>query len=613
MSNLDASKLSELERKAALLALKRAWPLERVGSNLLLRLLELGKARALSAGESLCAQDALPAGFFLMVEGRLRLTRDGALMAELQPGSVFGLEAVLEGRALPAAAQALGPVRGLWFDAAEVLQLISQVGSLSRALSVFLAKRSGAPRAEVVRLEGGPPGAPLTALAQLLAARIATDFEDSVLVLRSGPPSEPVPVPGGAFQATGPASDARTKYGAFDYVFLVDDPDGAGLGVDTVVRLVNPSEAARLREQPARPGVLHVALSPLSPRPSERRLEGVECRTVYRGEAQLCRVSLDLEAVRRWTPPAPPKLTPEASDSLGRWARALTHRRVGVALSGGGAWGFYHAVLLERLTEAGVPIDVVSGASIGAVVGGYYAARGMDGVRLLVQSAASGELSRVSLFNLVTGAVAQRYIEWQIGRVDLEELPLRFIPITTDLATAASVELVRGPVSEAIRASASAPGMTAPYLVGRAHYVDGAISNDLPVTALITAGAGLTFANCAFPAETRRDQPLLPGRVGRFLRALNPLGRALDLFASGSVILHAFTVVEGQIADVEFIKSLERGSLARAFGFTDANEVIAQARADAAFNQRIDDFIQRWQALKRSRRTPGAPARREVA
>jgi hypothetical protein len=68
-----------------------------------------------------------------------------------------------------------------------------------------------------------------------------------------------------------------------------------------------------------------------------------------------------------------------------RWARAVTDRRVGLALGGGGAWGYGHVALLRALAERGVPIDALSGASFGSVIGSYFAAQGVAGLDLAME------------------------------------------------------------------------------------------------------------------------------------------------------------------------------------------------------------------------------------
>lgn len=66
-------------------------------------------------------------------------------------------------------------------------------------------------------------------------------------------------------------------------------------------------------------------------------------------------------------------LDADARADLKRWVRAITRRRVGVALGGGGAWGFAHVPFLRELLARGIPIDVVTGASFGSVAGAYFA------------------------------------------------------------------------------------------------------------------------------------------------------------------------------------------------------------------------------------------------
>ncbi len=73
---------------------------------------------------------------------------------------------------------------------------------------------------------------------------------------------------------------------------------------------------------------------------------------------EMCRVRLDLPSLAQWDEPTLARLSPEVRASFSRWGRAVTWRRVGVALGGSGAWGYAHVALMRQLLSRGVPIDL---------------------------------------------------------------------------------------------------------------------------------------------------------------------------------------------------------------------------------------------------------------
>ncbi|MEA2904678.1 MAG: hypothetical protein QOI12_2065 [Alphaproteobacteria bacterium] len=171
---------------------------------------------------------------------------------------------------------------------------------------------------------------------------------------------------------------------------------------------------------------------------------------------------------------------------------------IGLALGGGAARGFAHIGVLQTLLAHGLKPDVVAGTSMGAVIGGCYAAGELDDIaawaRGLTRRRILGYLD-VSLAGsgLISGGRLARRLEASIGRSKIEALDTRFAAIATEIDTGHEVWLTRGRLLEALRASYALPGVFAPVRVGGRWLVDGALVNPVPVSAARAFGARLVI------------------------------------------------------------------------------------------------------------------------
>ncbi len=175
------------------------------------------------------------------------------------------------------------------------------------------------------------------------------------------------------------------------------------------------------------------------------------------------------------------------------------HPSIGLALGGGAARGFAHLGVLRTLMANGIHPDVIVGTSIGAVVGGCYAAGQIDPFeewgRGLTTRGVLGYLD-VSLggSGLITGGKLAARLEETLGDKRIEELPGRFAAIATELGSGHEIWLTRGRMVEALRASYALPGIFTPVHLGGRWLVDGALVNPVPVSAARALGARLVIA-----------------------------------------------------------------------------------------------------------------------
>src|SRR5689334_17544010 len=147
----------------------------------------------------------------------------------------------------------------------------------------------------------------------------------------------------------------------------------------------------------------------------------------------------------------------------------------------------------------GIVLDVIVGTSIGAVVGGCYAAKEMDNLESWDRSlTVRGVLSYLDISlsgsGLISGGHLSTQLEAGLKESRIDDLPIRFAAIATEFNTGHEIWLTRGRLSDALRASYSLPGIFPPVLIGGRWLVDGALVNPVPVSAARALGARLVIA-----------------------------------------------------------------------------------------------------------------------
>jgi NTE family protein len=172
---------------------------------------------------------------------------------------------------------------------------------------------------------------------------------------------------------------------------------------------------------------------------------------------------------------------------------------IGLALGGGAARGFAHIGIVRTLLAHGIVPNVVVGTSIGAVVGGAYAAGQLDALeewaRSLQPRNIFGYLDiRLNGSGLIGGDKLAAQLETAMGQTLIEDLPVKFATVATEVRTGHEIWLTHGRVVEAMRASYALPGIFSPVLVGDRWLVDGALVNPVPVSAARALGAEIVIA-----------------------------------------------------------------------------------------------------------------------
>jgi NTE family protein len=239
------------------------------------------------------------------------------------------------------------------------------------------------------------------------------------------------------------------------------------------------------------------------------------------------------------------RLGASVDKAAGRLARLLLGRSVGVALGGGAARGFAHVGVLHVLEELGVPVDFLAGTSMGGVVGAFVIANGArPGAALWVKrNQPSDWLRLLDPMMFVSGMVRGKKLlaEWQrtLAARAFEDLEIPFAVTALDIETGEEHVLGRGRLVDGMLATISIPGIFAPYAyrppgaarVGR--FVDGGVSNNVPVDAVRAMGADRVIGVHAMGARGSTDAPRArPGWLAARLQAMPTVARAMTLLRS---------------------------------------------------------------------------------
>lgn len=173
--------------------------------------------------------------------------------------------------------------------------------------------------------------------------------------------------------------------------------------------------------------------------------------------------------------------------------------RIGLALGSGLARGFAHLGVVRALKRHGIEPTVISGTSMGALVGGAYLANRMDAVEEWAYSLTKFKVLsyldfRVKSSGLIGGEKLVKLMQDSFGDVRVEDLPHPYVAITADLVTGHEVWLRKGRLVDVMRASFSLPGIFPPVYMNNRWLIDGALVNPVPVSACTANGARMTIA-----------------------------------------------------------------------------------------------------------------------
>ncbi len=208
--------------------------------------------------------------------------------------------------------------------------------------------------------------------------------------------------------------------------------------------------------------------------------------------------------------------------------------KVTLALGSGGARGYAHIGVIQELESRGYEVVGIAGTSMGAVIGALYATNTLQeytewvlglkkrDIAALIDITASGPGSMKA--ERVMGKVNEL-----IGGVKIEDLPIPFTALASDIVSQKEVWFQSGPLDLAIRASISIPGVITPIMVNGSLLSDGGLFNPVPTLPLASIPADMVIAvSLSGPSDTLLEEETQPAKKFDLVKTIINLMREQD-------------------------------------------------------------------------------------
>jgi NTE family protein len=222
--------------------------------------------------------------------------------------------------------------------------------------------------------------------------------------------------------------------------------------------------------------------------------------------------------------------------------------RVALVLGGGAARGFAHVGVIRVLEQEKIPIHLIVGTSVGSLIGGLYAAdpssANLEWLAYSIEKEDIFDYSVVySRMGPVQGDRLEKFVQTKAKGRNLEQLKIPFYPVATDLNTGQTWVFEKGSLARSIRASSAIPGIFQPVEINGRTYVDGGVTNNLPVDVARSRGADVIIA---VNIQKKIDHPQIGSLIDVILQSINIMGRELVLYKCRDVDV----LIEPNVGDV---------------------------------------------------------------
>ncbi|CAD5109618.1 patatin-like phospholipase family protein [Zestomonas carbonaria] len=210
----------------------------------------------------------------------------------------------------------------------------------------------------------------------------------------------------------------------------------------------------------------------------------------------------------------------------------MTSKRVALVLGSGGARGYAHIGVIAELEARGYEIGCIAGCSMGAVVGGIYAAGKLDEYRAWIESLDYLDVLRLLDVSFRLGAIRGEKVFGRIrdivGEIDIEDLNIPYTAVATDLTNQQEIWFQEGCLHQAMRASAAIPSLFTPVIQGNRMLIDGGLLNPLPIVPVVSSHCDLIVAvnlnatnQKQYHLPVIERSPALKGRIDQLMASLS--------------------------------------------------------------------------------------------
>lgn len=201
-------------------------------------------------------------------------------------------------------------------------------------------------------------------------------------------------------------------------------------------------------------------------------------------------------------------------------------KSISLVLGSGGARGYAHIGIIEVLEDYGYEIKSIAGSSMGALIGGLYACGKLDVYREWVLTLDVLDVLKLLDFTIgkigfIKGDRVFSIMEEMIGENNIEDLPISFTAVATNLTTQKEVWLQKGSLSVAVRASIALPTIFTPVEIKNKILIDGGILNPVPIGPTLSDMTDLTFAVNLNSTKTIKHQIIMPEKEKKRQRILH--------------------------------------------------------------------------------------------
>ena len=235
-------------------------------------------------------------------------------------------------------------------------------------------------------------------------------------------------------------------------------------------------------------------------------------------------------------------------------------KRVALVLGSGGARGYAHIGVIEEIEKRGYEIACIAGCSMGAVVGGIYAAGKLQDYRNWIESLDYLDVLRLVDVSFRLGAIRGEKVFGQIrkivGEINIEDLRIPYTAVATDLTNQQEIWFQEGCLHQAMRASAAIPSLFTPVMQGNRMLVDGGLLNPLPIVPVVSSHCDLIIAvNLNATNQKHYTLPVIqrpPAFKSRFDHLVRSLGSHLPFRRKQAeqLLLLEQEALQAQAADI---------------------------------------------------------------